>query len=93
MDPVTISIKLGATIGALAAAAFGIVRLRERFTRDAERQAIDALIAEKGAKPLDGMEAADWGRINRLGDRRWQTVLRGQRRQRSADVREFKRVG
>lgn len=92
MDPVTIGIKLGAAISALAVAVFTIARLREWFSRGVERQAIDALIAEKGAKALDGMESADWAKINRLGDRQWQAVLRGQRRQR-ADVREFKRVG
>jgi hypothetical protein len=41
---------------------------------------IDALISVNRAKPIEGMEAIDWRKTNKAGERKWANTLRGQRR-------------
>ena len=49
---------------------------------------IDHLIAGNAARRIDGMERIDWCITGRIGQRRWDDVLRAQRRQGSQNGRK-----
>jgi len=93
-DVVNALILLGLVLGLPWVCSLAVPRLIRRATRASDNRIADELIARNKATwrtdtgTADGtpMDRADWHRINRAGERRWQEALRAQQRTRQPSV-------
>ena len=75
--------RLGLLIACVATPFVALKLLDVAFrwlTYKGDAEIVDDLIALNRAKPRGGMEAIDWQKTNRAGERTWHTTLRAQRR-------------
>ena len=74
MDLAALTLTVAVVCGAVLGLRAGLRRLANQ-----QLDGIDALIREKGARSVPGMQRPDWRVIDRVGALRWQETLAAQR--------------
>ena len=84
MDLAALTLTVAVVCGAVLGLRAGLRRLADR-----QPDGIDALILEKGARYVPGMQRPDWRVLERVGALKWQETLAAQRAgQKSVSARQ-----